>query len=68
MNFAIISNDLTQMVNFSTPIPDCDSDSPSLLDSFISSDASICSTLASPLLGNSDHVIVSVSIGFPSNS
>ena len=68
MNFAIISNDLTQMVNFSTPIPDCDSDSSSLLDSFISSDASICSTLAFPLLGNSDHVVVSVSIGFPSNS
>ena len=56
------------MVNFATRIPDCDSDSPSLLDLFLSSQASICSTVASPPLGNSDHVFVSVSIDFPSNS
>ena len=31
-------------------------------------DASICSTIAFPPLGNSDHVVVSVSIDFPSNS
>ena len=55
------------MVNFSTWIPDCDSHSPALLDLFLSSDASICSTMAFPPLGNSDHV-VSVSIDFPSNS
>ena len=54
-NFSI-SNDLTQMVNFPTQISDCDSHSPALLDLFLSSDASICSTM-----GNSDHVIVSVS-------
>ena len=66
-NFSI-SNDLTQMVNFPTLIPDCDSLSPSLLDLFISSDTSICSTMAFPPLGNSDHVVVSVSIDFPSNS
>ena len=65
-NFSI-SNDLTQMVNFPTQIPDCDSHSPALLDLFLSSDASICSTMAFPPLGNSDHV-VSVSIDFPSNS
>ena len=41
-----------------------DSHSPALLDLFISSDASICSTMAFPPLGNSDHV-VSVSIDFP---
>ena len=63
-----ISNDLTQMVNFHTRIPDCDSQSPALLDLFISSGTSICSTVAFPPLGNSDHVIVSVSIDFPSNS
>ena len=40
---------------------------PALLDLFLSSDASVCSTIAFPLLGNSDHV-VSVSIDFPSNS
>ena len=63
-----ISNDLTQMVNFPTRTPDCDSHSPALLDLFISSDASICSTMAFPPLGNSDHVVVSVSIDFPTNS
>ena len=63
-----ISNDLTQMVNFPTRIPDCDSHSPALLDLFLSSDASICSTTAFPPLGNSDRVVVSVSIDFPTNS
>ena len=66
-NFSI-SNDLTQMVNFPTWIPDCDSHSPALLDLFLSSDASICSTMAFPPLGNFDHVVVSGSIDFPSNS
>ena len=66
-NFSV-SDDLTQMVNFPTRISDCDSYSPALLDFFLSSDASICSTIAFPPLGNSDHVVVSVSIDFPSNS
>ena len=66
-NFSI-SNDLTQIVNFPTRIPDFDSHSPALLNLFISSDASICSTMAFPQLGNSDHVVVSVSIDFPINS
>ena len=66
-NFSI-SNDLTQIVNFPTRIPDCDSHSPALLDLFLSSDASVCSTMASPPLGNSEHVIVSVFIYFPSTS
>ena len=56
------------MVNFHTQIPDCDSHSPALLDLFISSDISICSTMVFPPLGNSDHGDVSVSIYFPSNS
>ena len=56
------------MVNFPAWIPDCDSHILGLLDLFISSDASICSTLASLSLGNSDHVAVSVSTDFPSNS
>ena len=66
-NFSI-SNDLTQMVNFSALIPACDSHSPAVFDLFISSDASICSTIAFPPLGSTDHVIVSVFIDFPSNS
>ena len=66
-NFSI-PNDLPQMVKFPTRIPHCDSYSPALLDLFISSDASICSTMAFPPLGNSDHVVVSVSIDFSINS
>ena len=56
------------MVKFPTQIPDCDPHSSALLDLFISSDASICSALAFPPSGNSDHVTVSISIDFPSNS
>ena len=56
------------MVNFPTWIPDCDAHSTALLDFFLSSDASICSTMAFPPLGNSDHVVVLVSIDFPTNS
>ena len=55
------------MVNFPTWIPDCDSDSPAHLDFFLSSDASISSTMAFPPLGDSDNVVVSVSIDFSSN-
>ena len=66
-NFSI-SNDLNQIVNFPTGIPDCDSHSPALLDLYISSDASICSTTAFSPLGNFDHVVVTVSIDFLVNS
>ena len=66
-NFSI-SNDLTQMINFPTRIPDCDSNSPTLLDLFLCSDTSICSAIAFPQLENSDHVIVPASIDFPTNS
>ena len=55
------------MVNFPTWIPDYDSHSPALLHLCLSSDTSICSTMALPPLENSDHV-VSVSIDFPINS
>ena len=50
------------MVNFPTRIPGCDSQSLALLDLF-----RICSTMAFPPLGSSDHV-VSVSVEFPSNA
>ena len=56
------------MVDFPTWVPDFDSHSPALLDFFLSCDAIICSTMASPPLGNFDHVVVSVSIYFPLNS
>ena len=67
-NFSI-SNDLTQIVNFPTRIPDC-----ALtvllfwIYLFLSSDTSIFPAMAFPPLGNSDHVVVSVSIDFPINS
>ena len=63
-----ISNNLIQMVNFPAWNPDCDSHSPALLNLFISSDTSICSIVSFSPLGNSDHVVVSVSIYFPINS
>ena len=66
-NFSI-SNDLTQMVNFPTWIPDCDFHSPALLYLFISSDTSICFMMVFSPLENSDHVAVSVSIDFAINS
>ena len=56
------------MVNFRTRIPNYDSHRPALLYLFISSDASICSTMAFPPLGNSDHFVVSVSIDVLSSS
>ena len=56
------------MVNFPTLIQGCDSDSPALLELFLSSDASIFSAMIFRPLGNSDHVVVSVSNDFPSNS
>ena len=44
------------MVNFPTRIPDCDT------RSLASSGPCICSTVAFPLLENSDHVVVLVSV------
>ena len=62
-------NHLLPTPNFPTQIPDCDSHSPALLGCFFFlSDATICSTMTFPISGNSDPVIVSVSIDFPSNS
>ena len=58
------SNDLTQMVNFSTCIPGCDFHSLALFDIFLSSDPSICFAMAFPQLGNSDHVVVSFPLTF----
>ena len=57
------------MGNFPTRIPNYyGSHSQALSDLFLSSNASICSALAFPPLGNSDHSLVLVSIDFPSNS
>ena len=61
----VISSELTQMANFPTWILDCDSHSPALLNLFLSSDTSICSTMTFPLFGDSDHDVVSGSIDSP---
>ena len=39
--------------------------SPVLLDLFLSSEVSICPAVTFHSLGNSDHIVVSVSINFP---
>ena len=66
--FVILSNDLTQMVNFTIWIPDSDFQFPALLDLFLSFDASIRFAMSFPLFGNSEHRAVSISIDFPSNT
>ena len=55
-------------LNFATWILDSGSHSPALLDFFLSSGASICSTMACPSLGNADPVVVSVFIDSPLSS
>ena len=60
--------DLTHMLNFPARNLYCDSDTLSPLDLFLSSDDGICFTMAFPPFGNSDHVVVSVSIDSPSDS
>ena len=48
----------TTLIRWLTRIPDCDFHSPALLDLFLSSDASICSTMAFLPLGNSDQILI----------
>ena len=50
------------MLNFPTLIPECDTNSSALLDNPI-----ICSTVSLLPLGNSNYVVVSVSIDFLSS-
>ena len=63
---------LTQMVSFPTWISNCGSHISALFNFFLSSGASICSTMAFPPLEYCLHwniyVFVSVSNNFPSNS
>ena len=56
------------MFNFPTWFPDYDSHSPALLGLLFLSEASICSATAFHPLGSSNHVVVSASIDFSSNS
>ena len=65
-NFSI-SNDITQIVDFPTRIPDCDSHSSALLIYFFLLMLVFVLQWLS-LLWETDHVVVSVSIDFPINS
>ena len=56
------------MVKFYSQNFDCDAQSPALLDLFSSFDPRTCFKVACPSLRDSDHVVISVSVGFPSNS
>ena len=66
--FFSILNDLTQIVNFPIWTPDFDSHTRDPLHLCLSADTSICSTVTFHALGNSDHVVVSVSIDILSDS
>ena len=68
VNFAITFLSQMTLLRWLTFLLGSQTDSHSLLDLFLSSDASICSMIAFPPLGNSDHVVVLVSIDFPTNS
>ena len=59
-DFYILS-DLIQKLTFLLVSLTVDSHSPTLLDLFIFSEASICSAMPFLPLGNPDHVVVSVS-------
>ena len=66
-NFSV-SNDLTEMANFPTQIPDCDSCNAALLDLVFLLILAFAPQWLSLDLGNSDHAGVTVSIDFLSNS
>ena len=63
-----LSQDLTQIVDFPTRIPDRDDHQPYLLDLFICSNPEKCSASAHPPLGNSDHLVVCVDVELMVNS
>ena len=47
LTYSVGTDSLTELVNFPTQIPNCDSRSPVLLDFLLSFDARICSTIPS---------------------
>ena len=61
---AVISKDLTLIVNLPTGIPDCDLQSPAYLDLFLTSDTSVYPTVTYFSLCNSDRFVVPVCTDF----
>lgn len=64
----LIQKDLSQIVSFITRIPECDSQSPALLNFFLLFYLGIYSAVTFTLLGNYDHVTLPCFIYFPSYS
>lgn len=61
-----LSQSLSQIITFPTRYPDHDNHAPSLLDLCLVSDPSICTASSEAPLGNSDHVVISVSVSLNS--
>ena len=61
---SLLAQDLTQIVDFLTRIPYRDDHQPYLLDLFICSNPDSCTVASHPLVGNSDHMIVSADVKF----
>ena len=59
-----LAQDLTQIVDFPTQIPDCLDHQPYLLDLFLCSNPDSCTVTSHPPLGRSDHIVVSVDVKF----
>ena len=59
-----LAQDLTQIVDFPTRIPDRDDHQPYLLDLFLCSNPDSCTVASHPPLGRSDHMVVSVDVKF----
>jgi hypothetical protein len=59
-----LAQDLTQIVDFPTRIPDRVDHQPYLLDLFICSNPDSCTVASHPPLGRSDHIVVCVDVKF----
>ena len=59
-----LAQDLTQIVDFPTRIPDRVDHQPYLLDLFLCSNPDSCTVTSHPPLGRSDHIVVSVDVKF----
>ena len=59
-----MGQDLTKVVDFPTRIPDRDDHQPYLLDLFLCSNPDSCTVASHPLLGKSDHMVISVDVQF----
>ena len=57
-----MAQDLIQIVDFLTRIPDRDDHQPYLLDLFLCSNPDSCTVASHPPLGESDHMVVSVNV------